>query len=74
MLLVLILVEDHGSDNAQICIDSDQTELLESLVSSLRNPGPPRRPNLDEAQITSLVQALLELSGGEMDRRQHVFA
>ncbi len=74
MLSVLILIEDHGSDDAQTCVGSNQTELLDSLVSSLRNPGPPKRPNLDEAQITSLIQALLELSGGEVDLRQHVFA
>ena len=41
---------------------------------SLRDSEPPKRLDLDEAQITSLIQALLELSGGEVDCRQHMFA
>ena len=74
MLLVLVLVGDHGSNDAQTCIESNQAELLENLVLSLRNSGPPKRPTLDDAQITSLIQVLLELSGSEVDLRQHVFA
>ncbi|KAL8902279.1 MAG: hypothetical protein Q9207_004797 [Kuettlingeria erythrocarpa] len=37
-------------------------------------PVTPRRTKRDEAQLTSLVRALLEVSGGRVDRQQHRFA
>ena len=37
-------------------------------------PVSPKRTKLDEAQLTSLVRALLELSGGRVDLRQHKYA
>lgn len=74
MFLFLNLEKDHSSSDAHKCLESDQDMLLESLQISLLIPVPPRRTKRDEAQLTSLVRALLELSGGRVDRRQHGFA
>ena len=74
MFLFLNLEKDHSSSVAYNCLDSSQDELLENLQLSLAIPVPPKRMERDETQITSLVQALLELSGGRVDLRQHRFA
>lgn len=60
--------------DAHKCLESDQDVLLESFLFSLPMPMPPRRTKRDEAQVTSLVRALPELSGGRVDFRQHGFA
>ena len=59
----------HNSD----CPKSYQKMLLKGLQPFLLSPIPPKRTKRDEAQITSLVRALLELSGGTVDLRQHKF-
>jgi hypothetical protein len=74
VLLVLNLVKNHNSFDAHIFLTSNQDDLLESLQLSLPIPVPPKRTKRDEAQITSLIRALLELSGGRVDLRQHGFA
>lgn len=71
VLLVLYLVKNHDSfDN----LARKQDDLLENLQLSLPIPVPPKRTKRDEAQITSLVRALLELSSGRVDIQQHRFA
>ncbi len=65
---------DLESFDAYDYLTSDKNNLLESLQSSLRRPVPPERTRSDESQMTSLVRALLELSGGRVDRQQHGFA
>ena len=45
--------------------------IFENFQLSLPIPVPPQRTNCDEAQITSLVRALLELSGGRVDVQRH---
>ena len=70
MFLHLNLEDDHGSN----CLESCQEILLDSLQLSLQFSVPPKRTKRDEYQITSLVRALLELSGGRVDPRQHRFA
>lgn len=74
LFLFLNLENDHSSSDAHNYLASDQEVLLESLQLSLPIPIPPKRTKRDEAQITSLVRALLELSGGRVDFRQHGFA
>jgi hypothetical protein len=74
VLLFLNLEKDHSSSHAQNCLESDQDELLASLQFSLPIPIPPKRTKRDEAQTTSLIRALVELSGGRVDLRQHGFA
>jgi hypothetical protein len=71
VILVLNLTKDHNSSDAHEYLERDQAGLIESLQLSL--PIPPKRTNRGEAQITSLVRALLELSGGRMDPLQHGF-
>jgi hypothetical protein len=68
VLLVLNLAKNHDS------FARNQDDLLENLQLSLPIPVPPKRTKRDEAQITSLVRALLELSGGRVDIQQHGFA
>lgn len=70
MFLYWNLEKDHSSNH----LESDQEILLESLQLSLPIPVPSKRTTRDEAQKTSLVRALLELSGGGVDLRQHRFA
>jgi hypothetical protein len=72
--LFLNLVKDHDSSGARNYLESTQDELVKSLQRSLPIPVPPERVERDEAQITSPVRALLELSGGRVDIRQHGFA
>lgn len=55
-------------------LESYQEILLESFLLSLSIPVSPKRTKCDEAQKASLVRALLELSGGRVDLRQHRFA
>ena len=74
MLLFLNLENNYNSKDAQTYLESDQDELLKSLQSSIRIPVIPKRTKRDESQITFLVRALLELSGGRVDFRQHGFA
>ena len=74
MLLFLNLEKDHNSNDAQTYLESGQDDLLRSLRSSIRIPMIPKRTKRDESQITFLVRALLELSGGRVDVRQHGFA
>jgi hypothetical protein len=71
VLLVLNLVKNHDSFDS---LARNQDDLLENLQLSLSIPVPPKRTKRDEAQITSLVRALLELSGGRVDIQQHGFA
>jgi hypothetical protein len=73
VILFLNLEKDHSSSDVHDCLESDQDELLESLQISLQIPVPPTRTRRDEAQITSLVRALLKLSGGRADLQQHRF-
>jgi hypothetical protein len=73
VLLFLNLEKDHSSSDAYNYLESDQDELLESLQCSLRIPVPPERTKRDETQITLLVRALLELSGGRVEVQQHGF-
>lgn len=65
--------KDHSSSNVHDYLLNNQDELLESLQCSLRIPEPPTRTKRDETQITSLVRALLELSGGSVEAQQHRF-
>lgn len=74
VLLFLNLVKDHKSSDAHNYLVSNQDDLLESLRLSLPIPVPPKRTKRDEAQKTSLVRALLELSGSRVDLLQHGFA
>lgn len=74
MLLFLNLEKDHSSSDTHNCLESDKDMLLESLQLSLPISVHPKRTKREEAQITSLVRALLELSGGRVDLRQHGFA
>ena len=76
VFLFLNLEKDHGSVDAQTCLESDQEVLLESLQFSLPIPTgvPPKRTKLDDTQITSIVRGLLEGSGGRVDAFQHRFA
>jgi hypothetical protein len=60
--------ENHNSSK------SDQDKLFQSLQCSLSIPVRSERSKRDETQITSLFRALLELSGGRVDLRQHEFA
>lgn len=72
--MFLNLENDHSSDDAHKCLEIDQDDLLESLQLALYIPVPPKRTRLDETQLTSLVRALLALSGGKVDVRQHTYA
>lgn len=72
VLLVLNLTKDHNSSIAHDYLERDQSDLLQNLQLSL--PTPPKRTKRDEAQITSIFRALLEVSGGRVDVLQHGFA
>ncbi len=74
MFLFLNLEKDHTSFDAHKFLESDQDELLESLQFSLPISVPPKRTMREEAQLTSLIRVLLELSDGRVDLRQHGFA
>ncbi len=74
VFLYLNQENDHSSDEAHNCLESDQDELLESLQFALPIPVSPKKTKLDEAQLTSLVRALLELSRGRVDFRQHKYS
>lgn len=67
-------MKDHNSSGAHNYLESTQDELVESLQRSLPIPEPPERTERDEAQITSLVRALLELSDNRVNDQQHGFA
>ena len=74
-LVILFLNQetDYESLDADYYLESNQDALLENLQLSLPIPVPAERPRRDEAQITSLIRALLESSGGRVDL-QHEFA
>ncbi|KAL9591659.1 MAG: hypothetical protein Q9179_007502, partial [Wetmoreana sp. 5 TL-2023] len=74
VVLLLLHLDDHHSENTQIHLKSDREGLIARLVHSLRIPSPPKRPKDDEVQTTSLVRALLEMSSGRVDRQQHEFS
>ena len=73
MFLLLNLQKDHNSSEAHDFLESTQDELLDTLQLSLSISVPAKRTRR-EAQTTSLLRALLELSGGRVDCRQHGFA
>lgn len=75
VFLFLNLKNNHGSDDAQSCLKSNQEELLESLQLSLpiQVEEPPERMKLDETQITSFIRGLVEVSDGRVDVLQHNF-
>jgi len=75
VFLFLNLENNHGSDDAQTCLKSNQEELLESLQLSLpiQVGEPPERTKLDETQITSIIRGLVEGSGGRVDVLQYNF-
>lgn len=74
MFLFLNLESNHTSQDTRTLLESDHDELLDSLKLGLEIPIFPKRTKRDEAQITSLFRALLELSGGQVDCMQHRFA
>ena len=74
VLLSLLLAEDLSCLGATTYVTSNQHDLLQHFQLSLPISVPPQRPKRDEAQITSLIRALLELSGGRRDLLQHRFA
>ena len=74
MVLFLNLTTDYDSLHAYHYLASNEDDLLENFQLSLPIPVPPERTKHDEAQITSLVRALLELSSGRVDLQQHEFA
>lgn len=74
MILFLNQETDHDSFDAYHYLTSNEDDLLESLQLSLLLPVPPERTRSDETQMTSLIRALLEFSGGRMDLQQHGFA
>jgi hypothetical protein len=73
VLLFLYEEKDDHSLNADYYLQSNQDDLLENLQLSLPIPVPAERARREEAQITSLFRALLELSGGRKDDQQHRF-
>lgn len=73
MFLLLNLQKDHHSFEAHDLLESTQDELLETLQLSLSFSVPAKRTRR-KAQTTSLLRALLELSGGRVNCRQHGFA
>jgi hypothetical protein len=74
VLLFFNLIQDHNSSDAHNYLKRDQNDLLESLQLSLPIPTSLKRTKCDEAQITSLFRALLELSGGSVNLLQYGFA
>jgi hypothetical protein len=74
LVLLVLNLEDHNSSDAHNYLESNQDNLLENLQLSLPISVPAERTKRDEAQITSLFRALLELSGGRVDFQQHRFA
>jgi hypothetical protein len=73
VFLFLNLQANHTSQDAKICLESNQNDLLESLEAGLQFPVPHKRTNRDESQITSIFRALIELSSGKLDLGQHRF-
>lgn len=73
MVLFLNLEQDYNSPHAQSFLSSNHNHLIETLRWFLEIPVPPERTKRDEAQITFLFRALLELSGGRVDSQQHAF-
>ncbi|KAL9004829.1 MAG: hypothetical protein Q9188_002373 [Gyalolechia gomerana] len=84
VFLFLNLEKDLSSSGAHEYLEGDEDVLLDTLKAFLSSSVPSRRTNFrflglprrakrDEAQLTSLVRALLELSGGTIDCRQHRF-
>lgn len=74
MILFLNQETDHDSFDAYHYLTSNEDDLLESFQRSLLLPVPPERTRSDETQMTSLIRALLEFSGGRVDLQQHGFA
>lgn len=74
MRLFLNFEKDHESPEAREYCESDHEDLVLALQFALPIRQPAERTKQDEAQITSLVRALLELSGGRVDCHQHGFA
>jgi len=74
LLLFLNLEEDHSSSDARKFLEISQDELCVSLQLHLQILEPSKWTNCKETQKTSLVRALLELSGGRADNRQQGFA
>jgi len=74
VILFLNLVTDYDSLDADHYLTSNEDDLLEGLQHSLPIPVPPERTRGEEAQITSLIRALLKFSGGRVDVQQHGFA
>ena len=70
VFLFLNLEEDHSAFDVRKC---DEDEMLERLQYSLRIPVPPNRTKRDEAQITLLIRALLQISGGSLENEQYGF-
>ena len=73
MLLFVELERDHNSSEAHEFFESTQYELLDTFQRNLPISISAERTRR-EAQKTSLLRALLELSGGRVDCRQHGFA
>ncbi|KAJ4507466.1 hypothetical protein HRR83_004044 [Exophiala dermatitidis] len=71
VFLFLNLEADHMSADAQIFLESNEEELIDSLKFGLK---PPTLFSRDECQITSLFRALLALSSGRVDFHEHNFA
>jgi hypothetical protein len=71
VVLVSDLEGNHDSENAYL--NHGREAQIERLLLSLRIPVPPARPKDDETETTSLVRALLALSGGKADLRHNMF-
>lgn len=65
---------DYDSFDTDHYLESNEDDLLESLQLFLPISVPPGRTRRDETQLTSLIRALLEFSGGKVDLHQHEFA
>jgi len=74
LLLYISLEQDHISPDACEWLMSDQDQVLERFQDSLPILSPPKRTKRDNAQLTSLVRALLKASGCSIDLQQHGFA
>jgi hypothetical protein len=68
VLFFLHLAPDHS------CLQSDESELLESLQDALRPTVQAKRTERDEAQITTLFGALLEFPSVGVNLRQYELA
>ena len=74
MILFLNFESDYESFYADHYLESNQNAIIESLELSLPILVVAERKRRDEAQTTSLIRALLELSGGRVDLQQPEFA